>query len=56
MLIINDHELHITTDAITYYIQRKIILLCLFSYITYLLQSLNINVFTSLITTYKARV
>ncbi len=56
MLIINDYELHITTNTITYYIQRKINLLYLLFHITYLLQLLNINVFTSLITIYKARV
>ncbi len=37
MFIINDYELYIMTNTITYYIQRKIILLYLFSYITYLL-------------------
>ncbi len=56
MLIVNDHESHVTTDAIAYCIQRKIILLCLLSHTTYLLQSLNVNVFASLITACKARV
>ena len=54
MLIVNDHESHITTNAIAYCIQRKVILLCLFSHTTHLLQSLNVNVFASLTTAYKA--
>ena len=56
MLIVDDHESHITTDAIAYCIQRKIILLCLSSHTTHLLQSLNVNVFASLATVYKTRV
>ena len=56
MLIVDDHGSHITTDAIAYCIQRKIILLCLSPHTTHLLQSLDVDVFAPLATAYKARV
>ncbi len=56
MLIVDGHGSHITTDAIAYCIQRKIILLCLPPHTTHLLQPLDVDVFAPLATAYKARV
>ncbi len=53
MLLIDDHASYITTSMIDYYVSQKIILLCLSTHITHLLQSLNVEVFTLLTTAYK---
>jgi len=56
MLLINDHAFHIATQMIDYCISQKIILLCLSTHITHLLQSLDVEVFASLTTAYKFHV
>jgi len=56
MLLIDDHASHITTQMIDYCISQKIILLCLLTYTTHLLQSLDVEVFASLATAYKTHV
>ncbi len=56
MLLIDDHASHITTQMIDYCISQKIILLCLSTHTTHLLQSLNVEVFASLATAYKTHV
>ncbi len=56
MLLIDDHASHITTQMIDYCISQKIILLCLSTHTTHLLQSLNVEVFALLITAYKTHV
>ena len=56
MLLIDDHASHITTQVIDYCVSQKIILLCLLTHTTHLLQSLDVEVFASLATAYKAHV
>jgi len=56
MLLIDDHAFHITTQMIDYCISQKIILLCLLTHTTHLLQSLDVKVFASLATAYKTYV
>ncbi len=56
MLLIDDHASHIATQMIDYCVSQKIILLCLSTHITHLLQSLDVEVFASLTTAYKAHV
>jgi len=56
MLLIDDHAFHITTQMIDYCISQKIILLCLLTHTTHLLQSLDVEVFASLATAYKTHV
>ncbi len=56
MLLIDDHASHITTQMIDYCISQKIILLCLSTHTIHLLQSLNVEVFASLVTAYKTHV
>jgi len=56
MLLIDDHAFHITTQMIDYCVSQKIILLCLLTYITHLLQSLDVEIFASLTTVYKSHV
>ncbi len=56
MLLINDHASHITTQMIDYCISQKIILLYFSTHIIHLLQSLNVEIFASLITAYKSHV
>ncbi len=56
MLLIDDHASHIATQMIDYCVSQKIILLCLSTHITHLLQSLDVGVFASLTTAYKTHV
>jgi len=56
MLLIDDHAFHIATQMIDYCISQKIILLCLSTHITHLLQLLDVEVFASLTTAYKFHV
>jgi hypothetical protein len=56
MLLIDDHASHITTQMIDYCISQKIILLCLSTHTTHLLQSLDVEIFASLTTAYKSHV
>jgi len=56
MLLIDDHAFHITTQMIDYCISQKIILLYLSTHTIHLLQSLDVEVFASLITVYKTHV
>jgi len=56
MLLIDDHASHITIQMIDYCISHKIILLCFSTHIIHLLQSLDVEVFASLITVYKIHV
>ncbi len=56
MLLVDGHASHITTAAIQYCIDYKIILLCLPPHITHLLQPLDVGVFSPLATAYKSHV
>ncbi len=56
MLLVDNHASYITTAVIQYYVDYKIILLCLPLYIIHLLQLLDINIFSPLATTYKSHV
>ncbi len=56
MLLIDDHASHITTQMIDYCVSQKIILLCLSTHITHLLQSLDVEIFALLTTAYKSHV
>jgi len=56
MLLIDGHASHITTQVIDYCVSQKIILLCLSTHITHLLQPLDVEVFASLATAYKSHV
>ena len=53
MLCIDGHASHISTAAIEFALKRKIILLCLPSHSTHVLQSLDIGIFAPLATYYK---
>lgn len=53
MLVIDGHASHITTVAIEYCVQKKIILLCLPAHTTHILQPLDVDVFAPLTTAYK---
>jgi len=56
MLLIDDHASHITTQVIDYCVSQKIILLCLPTHTTHLLQPLDVEVFAPLATAYKSHV
>lgn len=56
MLLVDGHASHITTAAIQYCIDQKIILLCLPPHTTHLLQPLDVGVFAPLATAYKSHV
>ncbi len=56
MLLVNSYTSYITTAAIQYYIDYKIILLYLPLYIIYLLQLLDVSIFSPLATAYKSHV
>jgi len=56
LLIVDGHALHVTTQAIKFYIASKIILLCLPPHTTHLLQLLDVGIFLPLATAYKAGV
>lgn len=56
ILCIDGHASHLTTQAIEYCINRKIILLCLPAHTTHLLQPLDVGVFAPLATAYKNHV
>ena len=53
MLLIDGHASHITTSAIQYCIDQKIILVCLPPHTTHLLQPLDVGIFAPLATAYK---
>jgi len=53
MLIFDGHASHITSKAITFYEEKKIVLLCLPSHSTHLLQPFNVSVFSPFTTAYK---
>ena len=55
LLIINEHAFHLTSEAIMFCKKNHIILLCLSSHSIDLLQSLNVEVFLSLIIIYKLK-
>jgi len=54
ILILNKHNFYITTAAIEYCIKSKIILLCLLLHATYILQPLDVSVFSLVAVTYKS--
>jgi len=56
MLLIDSYASHITTVAIQYYVDHKIILLCLPPYTIHLLQPLDVGIFSPLATAYKSHV
>jgi DDE superfamily endonuclease/Tc5 transposase DNA-binding domain/helix-turn-helix, Psq domain len=53
ILIVDGHESHITTQAIRFCVNHKIILLCLPPHTTHLLQPLDVGVFSPLAVAYK---
>jgi hypothetical protein len=53
ILIVDGHESHITTQAIRFCVDHKIILLCLPAHTTHLLQPLDVGVFSPLAAAYK---
>ncbi len=55
LLIIDEHAFHLTSEAIMFCKKNHIILLCLSSHSIDLLQSLNVEVFLSLIIIYKLK-
>ncbi len=55
LLIINEHVSYLTSEAIMFCKKNHIILLCLSSHSINLLQSLNVEVFLSLIIVYKLK-
>jgi len=56
MLLVDGHASHITTAAIQYCVDHKIILLCLPPHTTHLLQPLDVGIFSPLATAYKSHV
>ncbi len=54
MLLVDSHASYITTVVIQYYVDYKIILLCLPPYIIHLLQPLDVGIFSPLATAYKS--
>ena len=56
MLLVDGHASHITTAAIQYCVDYKIILLCLPPHTTHLLQPLDVGIFSPLATAYKSHV
>lgn len=53
MLLIDGHASHITTAAMEYCVNHKVILLCLPAHTTHLLQPLDVGIFAPLATAYK---
>lgn len=53
MLIIDGHTSHISTKFIQFTHEQKIVCLCLPAHSTYLLQSLDVGIFSSLKQNYK---
>lgn len=53
MLCIDGHASHISTAAIEHAVKKKIILLCLPSHSTYVLQPLDVGIFAPLAIHYK---
>ena len=53
MLLVDGHASHITTQAIQFCIDKKIILLCLPAHLTHILQPLDVGIFSPLATAYK---
>ena len=53
ILIVNEHASHISTKAIEFCVQKRIILLCFSAHTTHILQSLDVGVFAPLSTIYK---
>ena len=53
MLLIDGHASHITTAAMEYCVNHKVILLCLLAHTTHLLQPLDVGIFAPLATAYK---
>jgi hypothetical protein len=52
MLLFNGHESHVTLEAVQYCKDNKVILLCLPSHSTHILQPLDIGVFSPLAISY----
>ena len=53
MLIVNGYTSHITIKAIKFYLEHKIVLLCLLPHTTYILQLLDVRIFALLAALYK---
>jgi hypothetical protein len=53
LLVLNGHESHVFSDFVQYCCDHSIVALCLPSHLTYLLQSLNVEVFEPLSKAYK---
>ena len=56
MLIVDGHASHVTTAAIKFCIEKKIVLICLPAHTTHLLQPLDVGVFSPLATIHKRHV
>ncbi len=48
MLLLNEYESHLSMSVVNYAQKKKILLICLFSHTTHLLQPLNVGLFDSL--------
>ena len=53
LLIVDGYASHVSIEFIKYTLANKIIYLCLLSYLTYLLQLMNVGVFGTLKQNYK---
>ena len=53
MLLVDGHTSHITTQAIQFCIDQKIILLCLPAHLTHIIQPLDVGIFAPLAHAYK---
>jgi DDE superfamily endonuclease len=56
MLIVDGYASHVTTKAIKFCLDHKIVLLCLLLYTTHILQLLDVGIFALLAALYKKRV
>ena len=53
LILLDRHTSHITTEVIQYHISHKIVVLYLLTYITHLLQLVDVGIFVPLATAYK---
>jgi len=53
MLLFNGHGSYLTCKVVSFCLEKKIILLCLLSYSTYILQPYNIRAFRPLANAYQ---
>jgi DDE superfamily endonuclease len=56
MLVVDGHDSYITTQALQFCVQNKIILLCLPPHATHMLQPLDVSVFGPVALAYKGMI